>query len=521
MSRSALAAILAFGLALPAFGQIVKVTQTDGKVVQGDLLGYEKGRYRLRLANGSLEEIEEARVQDVVLISPTGDRPLGRDTGVLDAARSAFERNDLDLAMQKVAEALRSLDADRSQMAELAARVSGAYLERLLEQRDVVRFGDGLRQVVPTLTPAARKDLYQKMAERLVDLDRSAPDSAFTSALADAVARLVDEGAIPEESRAALADLLVQRAQKEAEKKDYGAALTLLKGATRVETKRRDALKGLLVETALAQARALLEKGDTQGAAQAAKDAALVDPDSAEAKRVLDAVEFAAFRRRVDAEVGGPALVQALRKFMERDLKPEEREWAEQALQRASSTAKPQSAQLATYFPVKLGRTMVYRRSEGNSTERLHTDSVTREGDLVRVYNTSLETYREYATTKSYLVEIERDAVYLPTTGEEREPLLKFPAQVGDSWSWQSRRRDFKRTVKSLGESVTVGREGSTRVFHDCLVVEFTSTVDREGVPVVLTSRSTYAPGVGLVKLEFLDAEFRKFNLDLLEEIQE
>jgi len=521
MSRSALVAILAFGLALPASGQVVKVTQTDGKVVQGDLLGYEKRRYRLRLENGSLEEIEEARVQDVILISPTGDRPLGRDTGVLDAARSAFERNDLDLAMQKVAEALRSLDADRSQMAELAARVSTAYLERLLEQRDVVRFGDGLRQVVPTLTPAARKELYQKMAERLVDLDRSAPDSAFTSALADAVARLVDEGAIPEESRAALADLLVQRAQREAEKKDYGAALTLIKGAIRVDSKRREALKGLFVEVALAQARALLEKGDTQGAAQAAKDAAAVDPDSAEAKRVLEAVEFAVFRRRVESEVGGPALVQSLRTFMGRVVKPEEREWAEQALQRASSTSNPQSAQLSTYFPVKLGRTMVYRRGEGTSTERLHTDSVTHEGDLVRVYNTSQETYREYATTKSYLVEIERDAVYLPTTGEEREPLLKFPAQVGDSWSWQSRRRDFKRTVKSLGESVSVGREGSSRVFHDCLVVEFTSSVDREGVPVVLTSRSTYAPGVGLVKLEFLDAEFRKFNLDLLEEIQE
>jgi hypothetical protein len=223
----------------------------------------------------------------------------------------------------------------------------------------------------------------------------------------------------------------------------------------------------------------------------------------------------------VETEVGGPVLVQAIRKYMERDLKPEEREWAEQALQRASSTAKPQSAQLAIYFPVKLGRTLIYRRGEEKITERLHTDSVTREGDLVRVYNTVQENYREYAATKAYLVEIERDAVYLPTTGEEREPLLKFPAQPGDSWSWQSRRREFKRTVKSLGDSVTVGREGATRVFHDCLVVEFTSTLDRDGVPVVLTSRSTYAPGVGLVKLEFLDAEFRKFNLDLMEEIQE
>ena len=43
-----------------------------------------------------------------------------------------------------------------------------------------------------------------------------------------------------------------------------------------------------------------------------------------------------------------------------------------------------------------------------------------------------------------------------------------------------------------------------------------------------ITSRSSYAPGVGLVKLEYLkvdprdtesrpDPEFRKFNLDLIE----
>jgi len=521
MSRSALVAILALLLTLPAFGQIVKVTQTDGKIVQGDLLGYENGRYRLRLSNGTVTDIEELRVQDVVLLSPTGDRPLGRDTGVLEAARSAFERNELDLAMQKVAEALRSLDADRTQVAELAARVSSAYIERLLDQRDALRFGEGLRQVVPSLTPSARRELFQKMAERLVDLDRNAPDSAFTAALGDAVARLADEGAIPEESRTALADLLVARAQKETEKKDYAAALTLLKGAARMDSKRREALKARLAETALAQARALLEKRDPAGAAAAAREAAAFDPDNADAKAVLDEVEFAALRQRVEAEVGGPVLVQALRKFLERDLKPGEREWAEQALQRASSTEKPRSGQLATYFPVRLGRTLLYRRGEGTITERLHTDSITREGDLIRIYNTVQENYREYAESKAYLVEIEGDAVYLPTTGEEREPLLKFPAQPGDSWSWKSRGREFKRTVKSLGESVTVGREGATRVFHDCLVVEFTSTLDRDGVPVVLASRSTYAPGVGLVKLEFLDAEFRKFSLDLLEESQE
>ena len=118
-------------------------------------------------------------------------------------------------------------------------------------------------------------------------------------------------------------------------------------------------------------------------------------------------------------------------------------------------------------------------------------------------------------------MEIEKDCVYLPTTGEEREPVLKFPAQTGDTWSWEVRGRMYKRTVKSLNETVTVGREGSTRVYPDCLAVEFSSTVDRDGVPVTMTSRSLYAPGVGLVKLEYLDREYRQFNLELVDVLQE
>jgi hypothetical protein len=521
MSRSVCAILLALLLALPLQAQIVKVTQTDGKVVQGDLLGYENGKYRLRLAGGTLQEIDEARVQDIVLVFPTGDRAPARDAGVLQAAKDAFERNDLDLALQKISEAVRSLDDDRSQMAELAARISTAYLERLLDQRDPGKFADGLRQVLPTLTPTVRKEFFQKMADRFVDLDRSAPDNLFTAALGDALARLADEGSVAEETRYSLADVFVARALKELEKGDLGNALTLFKGAARVDPKRRDALKDRILETALARARALSAKGDLVGARAAAREAAIVDPDNAEARKIVDDLEFLAFRQKVDSEVGGPEIVARLKKFLEGTPPPEQKEWAEQALQRASTVERPVSGQLAQYYPVKVGRTLVYRRGDGEFSERIRTDSITREGDVVRVFTTMEETYREFTTSKAYLTEIEKDCVYLPTTGEEREPVLKFPAQVGDSWSWQSRGRAFKRTVKSLGESVTVGREGATRVYPDCLVVEFISTVDRDGVPVTMTSRSVYAPGVGLVKLEYLDREFRQFNLELTDVVQE
>jgi len=212
MFRSLVATSLALLLAVPACAQIVKITQTDGKVIQGDLIGYENGKYRLRVSSGASLELDEVKVQDIVLLFPTGDRTVQRDTGVLEVARAAFERNDLDLALQKIAEAVRTLDDDRSQMSELAARISTAYLERLLDQRDAAKFSQGLQQVLPTLTPAARKSLFQKMADRLVDLDRSSPDNAFTSALGDSLARLIDDGSIAEETRFTLADLFVQRA---------------------------------------------------------------------------------------------------------------------------------------------------------------------------------------------------------------------------------------------------------------------------------------------------------------------
>ena len=343
------------------------------------------------------------------------------------------------------------------------------------------------------------------------------PSTNFTASLGEAVARLVDEGTLSEESRGALAEILIQRAQAEIDRKELGAALTLLRGAWRVDPQRREALKGRLTDVALARARALLEKNDAVGAAAAARDAAASDPDNAEAKKFLEEVEFAAFRQKVDSDLGGPELAPAIRKFLEGDLKPEQRDWAQKALARLLNPARSETPQLAQYYPVQEGRFMVYRRGDGEFTEKILTDSVVRQGELIRVHNTVKEIYREYATSKAYLVEIEKDTIYLPTTTSEREPLLKFPLQAGDSWTWQSRGREFKRTVKSLNESVSVGREGESRVFNDCLVVDFTSSIDRDGVPLALTSRSTYAPGVGMVKLEYLDAAFRKFNLDLVD----
>ena len=45
----------------------------------------------------------------------------------------------------------------------------------------------------------------------------------------------------------------------------------------------------------------------------------------------------------------------------------------------------------------------------------------------------------------------------------------------------------------------------------------FTSFIERGGATIEITSKSTYAPGVGLIRLAFDNPEFHKFNLELVD----
>jgi tetratricopeptide (TPR) repeat protein len=519
MSKTVLAGLLALALSAPAAAQGVKVTLTDGKVVEGHLEGFEHGRYRIRLASGTVRELEEQLVHDIILTErPAAEAPRGSGSPA-EEARAAFERGDTDLALQKIALALRELDRQREDLTDLAARVTQAHFDRLLERRDAGRLSDALRRVVPTLPPESRREVLTRLAERFADQARSAPQESFTAAFAEILARLADEGTINETLRGQLADVFVRMAQAAQERKNATGAVLLFRGALRVDPSRREALGARLLELALGEARRLFESGDPVAAVRAAREALELDPANAEARRILEDADFAQVRQEVDAALGSDAAA-VLREFLARTTRVEHRAWAEEALGRASAQpdARPPAvaAQMRRYFPVKPGRFMLYRRADGEIHERIRTDSVERDGDVVKVYYTLREIYRNWSTSKAYLLEIEKDAIVM-ATGPEREPLLKFPLRAGDSWTWTSRGREFRRTVRATDETVTLGRDDRRRTYEGCLVVDFTSTVERDGTLRSLTSRSTYAPGVGLVTLEFLEPEFQKFNLELVD----
>ena len=63
---------------------------------------------------------------------------------------------------------------------------------------------------------------------------------------------------------------------------------------------------------------------------------------------------------------------------------------------------------------------------------------------------------------------------------------------------------------------MTIGEGDLRRTFENCLVVDFTSTSRRNGASMSITSTSTYAPAVGLVRLQFKNDSFRKFDLELI-----
>lgn len=505
-------------LAAPLVAQGVRITLKDGTVLEGDLEGYENGRYRLRRPGGAVDIIDERRVVDVVLVERPSAAPP-REGNAAEEARAAFERGDFEEALRRVAEALRDLDLRRQDLQALAGRAAQAQLERLLEGRDAERLAQTLRRTLASLPAEGRRSVLTRLTERFADQFRSTPQDPFTGAFAEMLAGLIEEGTVEESIRQALSVSFEQAGTAAQERQDLAAAALFFRAALRIDPSRRDTLRPRWVAASLAEAAARLERGDPRRAARAAREALAAHPDHAEALRILEEAEFALLKEETEAAYGDEA-APLLREFLARSRRPEHRTWAEETLARLSGRPSPRppeiAAQMRAYFPLRPGRHLLYRRGDGEMLEKVRVDSIARDGEILRVYTVLEEIYRNYSTRMTYVLEIERDTIHL-VAGSQREPLLKFPLRSGDVWTWQSGGRTFRRQVRSMGQTVAVGRGDARRTYEDCLVVEFTSTVEREGALVPMTSRSTYAPGVGLVKLEFLEPDFEKFNLELVE----
>lgn len=525
MFRTAFAAAALFFCSLPALAQSVRVTLTDGTVVHGELRGYENGRYKIHV-RGDTREVDEARVLDLTLTGapvPREFRPgvTSTSTAAPDSpaaeVRRAADRGDLDGALQMFGAALAGTEPQKRELGHLDPSVLEALLAHLIDKRDSARLAETVRAMAPLLQPDVRQELFTRMADRFLSFAKG--DDGFAASVADAVTRTMEGSAVNEAQRLALLEPFTRLAAKARESKDQRAAAIYYRGCSRLDPSKPEWHRGL-AEMSVLHGRTLLAGADSKGAFDAAREAVAADPGFADAQALLEESDLAMVKH--DVEQGPADAAELLREFLARAKRPDHRAWAEMQLARFRPSEDPldpaASVQLRKYFPVRTGRTWLFRRVGSEIFEKVRIDSVAYDQGVATVSCTVKEIYGNWSTPRHHTLEIDKNGVYAPTGSGGREPILKFPAQTGDVWAWAEGGREFRRSVRSLGETVVLGGEERRRIYTDCLVVDFTSKVERGGRVTLLTSRSTYAPGVGLLRLEFLDVEARKYNLELVEQ---
>ena len=109
------AAALCFG-SVPDDPQRVRFTITDGTHLLGDLMGFEHGRYRVRLEDGRIQELSEDSVRDVVLTPSSQDRPATPSGRRFAEARAEFDKGRYEESLRKIDAALKKLDAQRREL---------------------------------------------------------------------------------------------------------------------------------------------------------------------------------------------------------------------------------------------------------------------------------------------------------------------------------------------------------------------------------------------------------------------
>lgn len=452
--------LLAVWLCLTPTGQEVKLQLSDGTIVQGELKGFEGGKYRIQI-NGTIHEYAEGDVITVTMVETAKPRTDVVDSS--DVIRMVKEGRDGAKAADALVRMLGFLDADGQ--------------KRLLEQ------------------------VAAALATRLAEL--------FAQEFADGLGRA-------REHKSELAKML-EAAGRAAEKdKRAGSAWRLYRAAGTLDKTLADAVKAGRIAQALAFATERIQAGDGANALQAIDDLLALQPENADAKRLRE--EALHLKLQADLQKAlGERRNEILREYLRIVTKPEYRKWAEEQLAKPTETVvrAPMSEELARYFPVEVGRWWKFRVGSGTDLyQKVKVEAVRTEDAGTRVYYSLENIYKNYTSTKSYQLLITADAVSMSSAygeGSTAFPLLKLPLRSGETWEWQSGGQRFVREITSGGKSVTT----DAGTFENSLEVTFTSTLTQEGKETRIVSRSSYAPGVGLVQLSFDHPDYKKYDLVL------
>lgn len=185
---------------------------------------------------------------------------------------------------------------------------------------------------------------------------------------------------------------------------------------------------------------------------------------------------------------------------------------AESTAAAALTLRREQAAlEIKTYFPVTEGRWFLYQNVESGSEEKVTIESMAHSDGITRLMFRMEDAANPWSRgVSSCIMEIDGESIRR-TNGTDREVLLRFPLREDDEWSWKGRNEIYHRRILSTCETVKV----PAGTFTDCVIVEMETRLLLDGERELLTSRAAYAPGIGLVRLEYLQPEYRSFGIEL------
>ena len=280
-----------------------------------------------------------------------------------------------------------------------------------------------------------------------------------------------------------------------------------------------DKLKDMIFEARCDSIINLFARAKVKEAKEILSDLMRTHPNNAKLIDISNNIEFEVARMKYSALLFADERITFLTDYITKTQKPEQKKWAENELELVKKQPHVGVSKLPSdansYFPVQPGLWHKYKRSSSDIIEKIKVDSVSKEEGLLKIYFTQDRTYKNYTTSQTFQLEADGSNIYKPAI-DGKEVILRFPVREGENWSWKDKRSEYVRTYKSVSETVTT----PAGKFDKCLLLEFTSTlysINSEAKPLVITSRSYYAPGVGLVKLEMLEGDYSKYSMELIE----
>lgn len=518
----ALLCLLLLPVVPPNPQEAVEITRTDDSRVTGLWLGFEDGKYRIQ-SDGQLVEIPEARVKHVVILQvslpPAVPTIPAAAKSELTLIEEAIRIQDFERALHLVTKLQERLTGSAPAPDAPQDDVRARYLRALADLSDIGNLAKRLEEL-RTLPEADQRHFLELLLERMA----GEPERNVVAEFALSTAAALTAGLpVPPDLKERLLQRLHETAKVEAERGRGETVEKLYSALMRLDPTRRDSILEQLTGFLLERARSLRDSGDPAGALSSLRTLLGHAPGHAEALSMLEPLEFAHLQQEI-AALPPLEAVRKLQSFLKTARPADQARWAEELL----ATLLPKttvagveiSDDLQRYFPLEIGRRLNYRRGEKGFYEQHTIDSVLPNGPMSNVYLT-LQEYsideqtgqRKWLHRKRYRYDLDRSTIARVGLGGRKSVLLRSPLSVGDSWTSEDEHQNFVTTVRSTTATVTV----PAGTFENCAVLDVESVQSYEETSERVITTSTYAPGVGLIKMDIDKPALQRFTLELLD----